>query len=50
VAEHARRGKLGDALHKLYEFERKHGASAESARLRAWLEQQVPTGRYDDDD
>ncbi|MCL4225357.1 MAG: serine/threonine protein kinase [Myxococcales bacterium] len=40
VAERIHAGELGGALRRLDEFERKHGASAESARLRAWLERQ----------
>jgi hypothetical protein len=40
VAEKVHDGDLGEALHKLREFERKHGTSPESVRLRAWLERQ----------
>jgi eukaryotic-like serine/threonine-protein kinase len=49
VADKLERGELGEALDKLYEFERKHGASAETAELREWLERQ-PGARYDDDE
>jgi hypothetical protein len=40
VAEKVHDGELEEARHKLRDFERKHGTSAESARLRQWLEQQ----------
>ncbi len=46
VAQKVHDGDPDEALDKLMEFERKHGASAESRRLRAWLEQASP--RYDD--
>ena len=44
VAEKVQDGDYEEALDKLHEFERKHGASPESARLGAWLSQQA---RYD---
>jgi serine/threonine protein kinase len=40
VADKVHEGKYREAVEKLREFERKHGASAESARLRTWLERQ----------
>jgi eukaryotic-like serine/threonine-protein kinase len=40
IADKVHEGDYGEALHKLRDFERKRGASDESARLRAWLEQQ----------
>jgi serine/threonine protein kinase len=46
VADKVHEGDLGEAYEKLRHFERKHGSSAESARLRAWLERQ-PRGDYD---
>lgn len=49
LADKVNEGDYGEALHKLHDFERKHGASSESAALRAWLEQQAPSDYYDDD-
>lgn len=37
IADKVHDGDLGEALHKLHDFERKHGASPESAALRTWL-------------
>ncbi len=47
VADKVHKGDFGEALDKLREFERKHGASRESAALRQWLERH-PDTRYDD--
>ena len=49
VADKVRKGELGEALHKLYEFEDRHGASPESEALRQWLESQ-PESRYREGD
>ncbi len=46
VAEKVHEGDYGEAYDKLRHFERKHGSSQESARLRAWLERQP---RYEED-
>ena len=40
IAEKVAEREFAPALGKLREFERKHGATDETARLRAWLEQQ----------
>ncbi len=48
VADKVHDGDYGEALHKLRELERKRGVSAESARLRSWLEGQ-PGAHHDDD-
>ena len=44
IAEKIADGELRPALDKVREFERKHGASDQSQRLRDWLEAQVPDG------
>jgi hypothetical protein len=48
IAEKINHGDLDEALHKLRDFERKHGESAESIELRDWLESQT-SDRYDDE-
>ncbi|HUQ04982.1 MAG TPA: serine/threonine-protein kinase [Kofleriaceae bacterium] len=49
VAEKVHEGDYAEALHKLYQFEDRHGASSESAALRGWLESQPATRFHDDD-
>jgi serine/threonine protein kinase len=41
VAEKVREGDFDEALHKLEQFEDRHGASPESAELRRWLQSQA---------
>jgi len=41
IADKVHDGDLAEALHKLRDFERKRGGSAETERLRTWLENQA---------
>ena len=41
IGDRVRDGKYGDALHKLIDLERRHGASEQSTALRRWLEAAV---------
>jgi eukaryotic-like serine/threonine-protein kinase len=48
IADKIRDNHLHDALRRIRDFERKHGSSAESSRLREWLESQPMPPRPDD--
>ncbi len=50
LADKVHDGNYREALHKLREFERKHGASNESARLGEWLSRQPQQPRGHDDE
>ena len=47
IGDRVHDGKYGDALHKLIELERRHGASEQSSALRRWLEAAVAANGED---